>query len=193
MKPAHHACRRLQQSARQQYTQLLSLRSIATSYTLLQPQFNSCCLQGKFCSLTVHVPVSSFFFQAPAQCVEHAVNSKRQPQLVVDVCKGASSVAPAECLNLLPRSLPDEAAVGICSRAQGVGPAVCATAKGQLSHGAELTSRLCRGASGQGPADCFRRSALVNALSLDDRVDLCSGAKTDGPARYAHHRPCSYR
>lgn len=122
--------------------------------------------------------------QAPAQCVEHSVSSKRRPQLVVDVCKGASSVTPAECLDLLPRSLPDEAAIAICSKAQGVGPAVCTNVKGQLSHGAEITSRLCRGASGQGPADCFRRSALVSELSIDDRVNLCNGATADGPARY---------
>lgn len=124
-----------------------------------------------------------FFIQAPARCAEHAASSKRQPRLVVDACKGASSVAPAECLNLLPQSLPHEAAVDICSAAQGVGPAVCTNVRGQLSHGAELTSRLCRGASGQGPADCFRRSALVTTLSMDDRVELCTGAKTDAPAR----------
>lgn len=123
------------------------------------------------------------FSQAPAQCVEHSVQSKRKPQLVVDVCKGASSVAPAECLDLLPQNLPLEAAVGLCSGAKGVGPAVCTNARDQLRNGPDITVKLCRGASGQGPADCFRRSALATALSTDERVGLCIGARTDAPAR----------
>lgn len=126
--------------------------------------------------------------QAPAQCVEHSASSRRQPQLAVDVCRGASSVAPARCLDMLPRSVSHEAAVSLCNGVLTEGPAICANVQGQLSHGSELTSRLCRGASGAGPADCFRRSALATTLSMDDRVDLCSGAETDAPARYVWTR-----
>lgn len=129
---------------------------------------------------------SCFLFpkQAPARCVEHSVKSKRQPELVVGVCKGASSVAPAECLDSLPKNISNEAALRLCNRAEGRGPAVCANVRGQLNHGPELTARLCRGASGQGPADCFRRSATVTTLSTDERVQLCRAANTDAPARY---------
>ena len=122
-------------------------------------------------------------YQAPAKCVEHSKNYKRQPQLVVDVCTGASSVAPARCLDLLPRAVSHEAAASLCSRVQTEGPAHCTNARGQLSHGLELTARLCQGADSQGPADCFRRSTLGFKLSTDDRVELCSGAQTDAPAR----------
>lgn len=123
-------------------------------------------------------------YQAPAKCVEHSKNYKRQAQLVVDVCTGASSVAPARCLDLLPRAVSYEAAASLCSRAQTEGPANCTNARGQLSHGIELTARLCQGADSQGPADCFRRSTLGFKLSTDDRVELCNGAQTDAPARY---------
>lgn len=123
-------------------------------------------------------------YQAPAKCVEHSKNYKRQAQLVVDVCTGASSVAPARCLDLLPRAVSFEAAAILCSRAQTEGPANCTNARGQLSHGIELTARLCQGADSQGPADCFRRSTLGFKLSTDDRVELCNGAQTDAPARY---------
>jgi len=102
---------------------------------------------------------------------------------VVDVCKGASSIGPAECLDLLPKDFTHEEAVELCNGAQDLGPAVCANVKGQLSYGSELTSTLCRGASGPGPADCFRRSTLIATLSTADRVELCGGAISDGPAR----------
>ncbi|CAM9968479.1 unnamed protein product, partial [Scytosiphon promiscuus] len=121
----------------------------------------------------------------PAQCVEHSAKAKRNPELVVDVCKGALSVAPAECLDSLPKNISREAALSLCRRAEGVGPALCANTRGQLSQGTELTASLCRGASGQGPADCFRRSAGEKSLSSDERVQLCRLAKTDDPARCA--------
>lgn len=121
--------------------------------------------------------------QAPARCVQHSADYKRHPRLVVDVCRGASSVAPAECLDLLPRAVSHETAVSLCSRVQTVGPAVCASAPGQLSHGSELTARLCHAANGQGPAECFKRSMLFTRLSIDDRIELCRGATSDAPAR----------
>lgn len=125
-----------------------------------------------------------FLYQAPSKCVEHSKNYKRLPQLVVDVCTGASSVAPARCLDLLPPAVSYEVAARLCSRVQTEGPASCANVRGLLSHGLELTARLCQGASGQGPADCFGRSIRAFKLSADDRVELCSGAQTDAPARY---------
>lgn len=122
--------------------------------------------------------------QAPALCVELAIGFKRHPQFLVDVCKGASSVAPADCLNLLPRAVTDEMATRLCGRAQTAGPAICTSYRGLLSQtGLELTARLCDDAHGQGPAECFHKTALITKLSTEDRVLLCRGATTDAPAR----------
>lgn len=108
---------------------------------------------------------------------------------MVNVCKGASSVAPAECLDFLPKNLSDEVATSLCGRAQGIGPAVCANVRSQLQHGAEMTASLCRGASGEDPANCFQRSSADKTLSPDERVELCREAKSDAPARYGTALP----
>ena len=103
---------------------------------------------------------------------------------MVDVCKGASNIAPAECLDMLPQAVSSEDAIELCRTAQTVGPAVCAKARGQVKNGSAVTAGLCKGADGRGPADCFRRSELVMKMSADERVDLCNGAKSDAPARF---------
>lgn len=121
--------------------------------------------------------------QAPARCVGHSVQSKKQQQLVVDVCKGALNMAPADCLDLLPRSMPQETARRLCGQAETLGPALCANTPGQLSYGPDITARLCQGAVGQGPALCFRRSYLAARLPMENRMDLCYGAMSDAPAR----------
>lgn len=121
--------------------------------------------------------------------MELSVNSKRNPQLVVDVCKGALNTAPAECLDALPRFFPGEDAISLCRSAQTVGPAVCANVRGQVKNCSQVTARLCSGADGGGPAECFHRSQVITKLTTEERIDLCSGARSDAPARFDFDHP----
>lgn len=122
--------------------------------------------------------------QVPAKCAEKLMASTRQPRVLVGVCKRALSMAPADCYNLLPRNMPENASTRLCVRAETTGPAACTRFRGLFGqYGLDVTTRLCEGAPGQGPAECFYRTAFFTKFSVDDRIKLCNGASTDAPAR----------
>jgi hypothetical protein len=115
-------------------------------------------------------------------------------ELAASVCAGATSNAPAKCARASPGHLPLAVMAHICRGARNAGPGQCAFSGAripslalkpgvswQIGKEQPLLSRLCEGATSQGPVECFQ--VRVGSLSPEDRVRLCAGAAGETPAR----------
>lgn len=111
----------------------------------------------------------------PAACASEAPYAMDAP-LIVRLCRGAQSSAPAHCAAAVRSNrLSAEARVGLCALATSSAPAQCAAAA-PFSLAPHLVLRLCARAESDAPARCV--SAVSSAALASDaaRVRVCAEA-----------------
>ena len=123
-------------------------------------------------------------------CVAEAPTSV-SGELLVSLCRGASSAAPAVCAAEAERSshrLSAREIVELCGGANSQAPVVCLDEIPHHLRDSKLRIRLCRGAASTAPVRCFVRLRVGDKalFPAEDQVALCSGALSSGPADCAN-------
>jgi DnaJ domain len=129
--------------------------------------------------------------EGPALCYKHVVKGSSSSKLSsaerADLCRGATSEAPAVCVAAVKDTRMSTAdKTELCLGAPDTAAAVCvnaAPARLSVAQKIQLCSSSSSSSSAEGPTapvQCFNSAA--NSLSEQQRVELCAGAHSSGPA-----------
>ena len=112
-------------------------------------------------------------------------------ELLVSLCRGVGSTAPAECAAEAERSshrLSPFDIVELCKGANSSAPIACLDEIPHHLRDRKLRVQLCRGALSTAPAQCFVHLRVGDKalFPTEHQVALCSGAVSLGPADCAN-------
>jgi hypothetical protein len=127
--------------------------------------------------------------ELPASCARRAKSAHRlKTSYIIDLCAGASSMGPADCIVAAPGRLRGEIKVALCRGASSEMPALCfADAENVRGIDDESKAILCAGASNRGPAQCLIEAIHggLGGLQVADAIKLCRLATSQAPAACA--------
>ncbi|CAN0017271.1 unnamed protein product, partial [Hapterophycus canaliculatus] len=127
---------------------------------------------------------------APAECAKKAHAASRvSGSHILELCAGALSDVPGQCLAGLSRTatkeLPADLRVELCKGARSDAPAQCVEHSVRSKRYPQLVVDVCKGASSVAPAECLD---LLPKNLYEVAVSLCGRAAGIGPAVCANVR-----
>jgi DnaJ domain len=135
------------------------------------------------------LPAASFLFQMRVCCCRSARGASHlSVPLLLELCKEAASVGPADCIAGIPsamsRSMSGDAQVELCRGEEGSDIVSCVQTL-STSKALSDTDRiaLCKGGESSSPAQCF--TSMPAWVSTAAKLELCRAATSTGPAECA--------